>query len=189
MQYTSDYNLALPDGTDPVDVSVLNGNMSIIDGILADIYSKLPTPPPQPVVLDLPITVASSQISEFMGSDDVGLYEESGKTLNVTVGNSYTMTLTDNNDSSYDATATATEETDPDMGITYTNLHFVFFNIPQEIDRVLGSINVMNGAYFDTKTGEPSTDGYMWNIGINGGYTLTQFQSVVKSITLAETSP
>ena len=45
MQYTSDYNLALPDGTDPVDVSVLNGNMSIIDGILADIYSKLPTPP------------------------------------------------------------------------------------------------------------------------------------------------
>ena len=45
MQYTANYHFALPDGTDSVDVSVLNSNMSSIDSILTDIYSKLPTPP------------------------------------------------------------------------------------------------------------------------------------------------
>lgn len=45
MQYTTDYDFALPDGFDNVDVSVLNSNMLKIDAILADIYSKLPTPP------------------------------------------------------------------------------------------------------------------------------------------------
>ena len=45
MQYTENYNLAKPDGTDNVEVSVLNANMASIDEILADIYSKLPTPP------------------------------------------------------------------------------------------------------------------------------------------------
>jgi len=48
MQETTNFKFKKPDGTDNVEVSVLNENMASIDEILADIYSKLPTPP-QPV--------------------------------------------------------------------------------------------------------------------------------------------
>lgn len=47
MRYTEYFNLAKPDGTDLVDIDVLNGNMSLLDTIFEDIYSRLgPTPPP-----------------------------------------------------------------------------------------------------------------------------------------------
>lgn len=46
MQYTPEFELALPDGTDNVDITVLNANMQKIADILDDIYGKLPTPPP-----------------------------------------------------------------------------------------------------------------------------------------------
>jgi len=35
MQYTTNYHLAKPEGTDPVDISVLNNNADIIDTALA----------------------------------------------------------------------------------------------------------------------------------------------------------
>ena len=48
MRHTTNYNFALPDGADNVDVSILNGNMVEVERILNDIYSKLPTPPHSP---------------------------------------------------------------------------------------------------------------------------------------------
>ena len=41
MQYTPNFNLAKPDGTDSVDVSVLNGNMDIIDSSMGGGQSSL----------------------------------------------------------------------------------------------------------------------------------------------------
>lgn len=45
MKYTEHYRLEKPDGTDTVDIGVLNSNMDAIDTMLYDIYSRLPTPP------------------------------------------------------------------------------------------------------------------------------------------------
>lgn len=47
MQYTDNYDLALPEGTDNVDVEVLNSNMEKLEAIFNDIYSKLTPTPPQ----------------------------------------------------------------------------------------------------------------------------------------------
>lgn len=115
------------------------------------------------------------------------MYEEYHKRLNVVVGNSYRLTLTDDN-GSYEATATATEESNPDIGITYVDLHFVFLDIPQSIDNVLGSISVDNGCYVDAETGEPSEDGFVWQVSINEEHTLNEFQSVVNTLTLSANS-
>ena len=78
MQYTANYHLALPDGTDNVDVAILNGNMSAIDTILTDIYSKLPTPPPAPafpVTLDVNDFAFASEAQEltYTGNATLGI--------------------------------------------------------------------------------------------------------------------
>lgn len=54
MQETTNFKFLQPDGTDKVLVSNLNENMVKLDEILADIYSKLPTPP-QPAVTEFTI--------------------------------------------------------------------------------------------------------------------------------------
>jgi hypothetical protein len=58
MQETTNFKFLQPEGTDRVLVSDLNENMIKLDEILADIYSKLPTPP-QPVTDEFTIDAST----------------------------------------------------------------------------------------------------------------------------------
>ena len=82
MRYTDKYNLALPEGTDKVLVSILNENMDKVDAILTDIYSKLPTPP-QPAVTEFTID-AQADLEKHWSSYSV--YGGFDYALNLTLG-------------------------------------------------------------------------------------------------------
>jgi len=92
MQETTNFKFLQPDGTDKVLVSNLNENMIKLDEILADIYSKLPTPP-QPVTIKPTDWLDAGDGSFLYTSPGANLGLELGKLVKFTVtkdGSSFT---------------------------------------------------------------------------------------------------
>lgn len=172
MQYTENYNLAKPDGTDNVDVSVLNTNMTSIDEILADIYSKLPTPP-QPVtdLISLDINDTNFVYVEAQGGY---IHNDSTTTLGLVENAQYVCKLITPSSDEYTITATAY-----DFQGMITVEFFPNQAIPSEISELLDQITITDGIHMDLTTLEPIEGGYFLYLAVEN---LSTFSSVVSKI-------
>jgi hypothetical protein len=174
MQYTENYNLAKPDGTDNVEISVLNENMTLIDEILADIYSKLPTPP-QPVTDLISLDVNDTNFT-YVEAQGGYIHNDSTTALGLVADTQYVCKLIAADSQEYSITATAydfegrvTVEFDPDQ------------TIPSEISELLNQISITDGIHMDLTTLEPVEGGYFLFLAVED---LSTFSSVVSKITV-----
>lgn len=88
MNKTSNFEFNLPDGTDNVDVEVLNANMDKLDEIFADIYSKLTPQPTGDIIID-----TRDPNNYHFDADNAIIYNAFDKSYNLNIGDIYDCTI------------------------------------------------------------------------------------------------
>ena len=151
MQYTPEFELALPDGTDNADISILNANMQKIADILDDIYSQLPQPPALPITLDVNDFAFASEAQELTYTGNATLGIDTDKTYQVVFSKG---------SSDYDP-VTALVLNYKDFGLA-EDLYGLFIDmtndgdIPEELKGLATTFNLLDGV--TAATFEPDFD-------------------------------
>lgn len=91
MNKTTNFEFNLPEGTDNVDIEILNANMDKLDELFADIYSKLPTPP-QPVITEFVIDTTDPN-NYIVSEERRMIYNSFDTMLGLTVGDTWSVLI------------------------------------------------------------------------------------------------